>query len=309
MAASQNSAAARPRRRAASRAPTRRSCCRASSPTIWTCYRRSRRALHAGLLSPQGKILFEFFVVKAARRLSAGDGARPRRRSSPKRLKMYKLRAEVDDRGCQRRLHACGDLGRLRTSARARTVRRRYASPIRALPALGLRDAGDADARDWVARRANSAERDAGGLSRPSHRARRAGGRQGLRLRRRVPARGRLSISSTACRSSKGCYVGQEVVSRMQNRGTCASACRAGRRASGRCRRGRRRSPPAASRSARSARSPGARGAGTAAARPRRRGQGQRRDADAPAACAIRMRKPAWARFGLEAKPRAAETS
>ena len=54
----------------------------------------SQPALHAALLTPQGKILFEFFVVKA------GDGflletARDRAAELAKRLNMYKLRAKV----------------------------------------------------------------------------------------------------------------------------------------------------------------------------------------------------------------------
>jgi len=51
-------------------------------------------ALYAGLLSPQGKILFDFFVVRA------GEGylletARDRAGDLAKRLAMYKLRADV----------------------------------------------------------------------------------------------------------------------------------------------------------------------------------------------------------------------
>jgi tRNA-modifying protein YgfZ len=54
-------------------------------------------ALYAGLLSPQGKILFDFFVVRA------GEGylletARDRTGDLVKRLTMYKLRADVDIR-------------------------------------------------------------------------------------------------------------------------------------------------------------------------------------------------------------------
>ena len=51
-------------------------------------------AIHAGLLSPQGKILFEFFVARA------GDGflletARDKAADLAKRLLMYRLRAKA----------------------------------------------------------------------------------------------------------------------------------------------------------------------------------------------------------------------
>ena len=54
-------------------------------------------AIYAGLLSPQGKILFDFFVVRA------GEGylletARERAGDLAKRLSMYKLRADVSIR-------------------------------------------------------------------------------------------------------------------------------------------------------------------------------------------------------------------
>ena len=52
-------------------------------------------AIHTGLLSPQGKILFDFFVAKAA------DGfllevAADKAADLAKRLAMYRLRAKVD---------------------------------------------------------------------------------------------------------------------------------------------------------------------------------------------------------------------
>lgn len=53
------------------------------------------RAIHAGLLSPQGKLLFDFFVV------GAGDGylvdvAKDQASNLAKRLGFYKLRADVE---------------------------------------------------------------------------------------------------------------------------------------------------------------------------------------------------------------------
>ena len=52
-------------------------------------------ALHAGLLSPQGKILFEFFVVPSPDGFCL-ETARAKAAELAERLKMYRLRADVD---------------------------------------------------------------------------------------------------------------------------------------------------------------------------------------------------------------------
>ncbi len=52
-------------------------------------------AAHAGLLSPQGKILFEFFVIRSHDGFLL-DVARDRAADLVKRLQMYKLRAKVE---------------------------------------------------------------------------------------------------------------------------------------------------------------------------------------------------------------------
>lgn len=51
-------------------------------------------ALYAGLLSPQGKILFDFFVVRTASAILI-DIARDKAAEFAKRLSLYKLRADV----------------------------------------------------------------------------------------------------------------------------------------------------------------------------------------------------------------------
>lgn len=51
-------------------------------------------AIHAGLLSPQGKILFDFFVVRTATGILI-DVARDKAGELIKRLTLYKLRADV----------------------------------------------------------------------------------------------------------------------------------------------------------------------------------------------------------------------
>ena len=120
----------------ASRARTPRSCCRASSPTTWSCW-PSQPAIHAALLTPQGKILFEFFVVQGRRRLPARDrarqGGRPGQAPQP-------LQAARQGRhpGRQRRLSRAGAVGAVAAQLAARpTGTVSFADPR--LPALGLR--------------------------------------------------------------------------------------------------------------------------------------------------------------------------
>src|SRR5688572_15633846 len=74
----------------------------------------SHPAIHAALLTPQGKILFDFFVVRA------GDGfllevARDKVADLAKRLNLYKLRAKatiLDDTANWRVFAAWGDIAR-----------------------------------------------------------------------------------------------------------------------------------------------------------------------------------------------------
>ena len=77
-------------------------------------------AIHAALLTPQGKILFEFFVAKAGEAAICWRPARDQAAELAKRLGMYKLRAKVDDRGCQRGLSRAGAVGRRLRRAPAR---------------------------------------------------------------------------------------------------------------------------------------------------------------------------------------------
>src|SRR3990172_231937 len=55
----------------------------------------SRPAIYAGLLTPQGKILFDFFVVKGEGGFRL-DVARNKAGELARRLNIYKLRAAVD---------------------------------------------------------------------------------------------------------------------------------------------------------------------------------------------------------------------
>src|ERR1051325_6421038 len=57
----------------------------------------TQAALHAGLLTPQGKILFDFFVVRTPDGFLL-DTARDQAQALAARLAMYKLRAKADVR-------------------------------------------------------------------------------------------------------------------------------------------------------------------------------------------------------------------
>ena len=115
------------------------------------------------------------------------ETARDKAAELAKRLTMYRLRADVEIEDVSRRLYRGSDLGRGDTPraamARATVVCRS------ALAGPGHRGTCDAALR-LGARRRGCGQRHAGRLPRPSHRAGRAGRRQGLCLRRHVSARG-----------------------------------------------------------------------------------------------------------------------
>ncbi len=171
------------------------------------------QALHTGLLSPQGKILFDFFVVKNA------DGflietARAAVGGLKQRLEMYRLRAaaEIDDVSADYSVAAAWDIGADEASHSRHTIV--FADPRHA--ALGLR---------YLASLASNWRRDLEGAevaTREDYDAH--------RIALGVPEAGRdFAIGDTfphealydqtqSVSFKKGCYVGQEVVSRMQHK-------------------------------------------------------------------------------------------
>jgi len=174
----------------------------------------SQPALHAALLIPQGKILFEFFVVKA------GDGflldtARDRAADLAKRLNLYKLRAKVaiaDASDDYRVLALWGDAAH---SSGETTGTVSFADPR--LAALGFRILAEAKFAADISAATNGEEATA-----EAYHAHRIAlgvpeGGKDYPLGDAFPHEADLDqlhgVSFT-----KGCYVGQEVVSRMQNR-------------------------------------------------------------------------------------------
>jgi len=164
-------------------------------------------AIHAGLLSPQGKILFEFFVVRH------GDGylletARDRAADLVKRLTLYRLRAKVtlNDISESRVVVACWG-----GEAPAWPLATAYPDP-RAV-GLGCR----AIMAPEMAAKLAAEDEGAGAFDRH-------------RIALGIPEAGRdYALGDTfpheagfdrfaGVSFSKGCFVGQEVVARMQHK-------------------------------------------------------------------------------------------
>ncbi len=173
-------------------------------------------ALYAALLSPQGKILFDFLIVRVAGGVLL-DVARDKAGELVKRLTLYKLRAAVEIRDVSAE-HAVGALwGPAPVSTGATVGAHIFADP-RFSP-LGLRVLADVRsvAEVFVATGAGAAEAEAYhahriGLGVPE-------GGKDYAFGDTFPHEALLDqlhgVSFT-----KGCFVGQEVVSRMQHRAT-----------------------------------------------------------------------------------------
>jgi tRNA-modifying protein YgfZ len=165
-------------------------------------------AIHAALLSPQGKILFAFFVVKSGPEFLL-DVARDRAADLAKRLNFYKLRAaaQISDISAEMTVAA-------RWGGGAQSVPRgilaypdprhpnlgtRLLLPTARIPELGALDAS-ADAYH--------AHRIACGIPEEG---------RDYPLGDTFPHEANFDLLNGAS-FSKGCYVGQEVVSRMHNK-------------------------------------------------------------------------------------------
>jgi tRNA-modifying protein YgfZ len=173
-------------------------------------------ALHAGLLSPQGKILFEFFVVMSSDGFCL-ETARAKAAELAERLKMYRLRADVaiKDASADYTVAAIWG-GGVRAPDGTGPAPLRFADPR--LAALGLRELTTLRS-DW----ALGGENAQSATQEEYH---------AFRIGLGVPEGGKdyafgdafpheaLFDQLNGVSFEKGCYVGQEVVSRMQNRGT-----------------------------------------------------------------------------------------
>lgn len=169
------------------------------------------RAGYGALLTPQGKIIGDFLIVAVPEEEGGGfllDCPLLQVPELMKRLKLYKLRAKValDDLGESAAVIAASDGGRLPAEAGLT-----YADPR--LPALGERAITDRDGVEEIASGSMDdyhARRIALGIP--------DGGRDFL-YNDAFPHEALLDqIGGVSFK--KGCYIGQEVVSRMQHRGT-----------------------------------------------------------------------------------------
>jgi hypothetical protein len=161
---------------------------------------KSGEAVYGALLSPQGKLLFDMFVLDASERLLI-DCSAARKADLLKRLAFYKLRANV----------TLAEEGQLAAgvSAGEPPFALRYRDPR--WPAMGWRffaPKGTADEAQGY-----DAFRIASGL---------ADSDADLGSGEFFPHEANLD-QLQGVSFSKGCYVGQEVVSRMEHRGTARS--------------------------------------------------------------------------------------
>lgn len=166
------------------------------------------KAIHAGLLSPQGKVLFDFLVVSRANGFLI-DVARDKAEELQQRLGFYRLRAQVEIEA-EPSLDVAAAWG---GSPRAPEGAIAYADPR--LPQLGF--------RLFMPHGQDAAELGCEPASEGDYHA--------MRIELGVPEGGRdyafgdtfpheaLFDELNGVDFAKGCFVGQEVVSRMEHRG------------------------------------------------------------------------------------------
>lgn len=173
-----------------------------------------RPALYAALLSPQGKMLFDFLVVRSGEGFLL-DTARDTAGDLVKRLSMYKLRADAAIRDVSEAFVVAAAWGGDGVPQGATDGAHLFADPR--LPALGFRMLLDAKRADAVLAAIGGASASAEAYH--AH-----------RVALGVPEGGRdfvfgdtfpheaLLDQLNGVSFTKGCFVGQEVVSRMQHR-------------------------------------------------------------------------------------------
>ncbi len=169
-------------------------------------------AAFAGLLTPQGKILFDFFVIASGESFLL-DCPAPLAADLLKRLSLYKLRAKVAVSDVSARFlvaAAWGDSAAEWAKANASVD---YPDPR--LPALGLRMLLDAGAAPAFSAQFEDYEAMRVGLAVPD-------GGKDYAYGDAFPHEACFDLLNGVS-FRKGCFVGQEVVSRMQHRGTARS--------------------------------------------------------------------------------------
>jgi folate-binding protein YgfZ len=161
----------------------------------------------SALLTPQGKILFEFLVSRAGENRLMLDVMADAADDFVKRLTLYRLRAKATIFKQDQLLVGAAwenDSGSSQTDSTARLRDVRFAAPHPVWRLYGPAIVADATAADWDALRVRCAVAEAGADYAP-----------GDAFPHDV-----LLDQNGGVGFQKGCYVGQEVVSRMQHRGT-----------------------------------------------------------------------------------------
>lgn len=166
-------------------------------------------AMFAGLLSPQGKILFDFLVVRTAGGFLL-ETARGKTAELGKRLTLYKLRADVEIRDVSEQFRVAAIWGGGEEPIPAADGVIVYPDPR--LSELGFRALARVDAALQAMSSAGAYHAHRIGLGVPE------GGKDYM-LGDTFPHEA-LFDQLNGVSFSKGCFVGQEVVSRMQHRGT-----------------------------------------------------------------------------------------
>ena len=171
----------------------------------------SQEAIHAGLLSPQGKILFAFFVVKTP----AGfllEAALDQTAALAKRLSLYKLRAKIEIKDAPGEVIVAASFGDVRArplgaiafvDPRAGQLGDRLLLPATAVGDLVANTAARRMSPDFVAARRIALGVPEDGSDYP--------------LGDTFPHEADFDLFHGVS-FAKGCYVGQEVVARMQNK-------------------------------------------------------------------------------------------
>ncbi|MCB1513841.1 MAG: folate-binding protein YgfZ [Hyphomicrobiaceae bacterium] len=175
----------------------------------------TERALHTGLLSPQGKILFDFFVVRTTDALLI-ETARASVAALKQRLDMYRLRAKADVADVSGRYTVVVCWGGPHAPDHEGSPTVGFSDPRH--PELGTRHLASLES-EW-----NCDAEGAEAATQDDYHAH--------RIAIGVPEAGRdfalgdtfpheaLYDQTRSVSFTKGCYVGQEVVSRMQHRAT-----------------------------------------------------------------------------------------
>lgn len=176
----------------------------------------SRRTVFAALLTPQGKILFDFFVARHGGSYLL-DTAADKTADLVKRLEMYRLRARVDIADASDRFVVQADWHYVPPPEHAEQMTH-MADPR--LPALGMRTLWGPGV---AARLTEEAAREANATAADYHAHRIAlgvpqGGKD-YAFGDTFPHDANLDLLN-GISFTKGCFVGQEVVSRVQHRGT-----------------------------------------------------------------------------------------